>query len=120
MAKLTPTYDLDLEDVQELYKDAKETIAYLADLCQSIDNRVLKGEEIEGFKIVNGRKSQVITEPGKKYLESILGKEECYKVTKKFIGITELKTMLSGEEMIELHKKGALGYSVPSKKVVVD
>ena len=116
---LTETFDLDLEDVQELFINAKETIAYLSDLCNSVEKRVMKGEEIEGFEIVSGKKRRVITAQGIKYLEATFGKDEVYKKSEKFIGIGDLEKLVSTEEMVELHNKGVLAFKAGSSKVIV-
>lgn len=111
--------DLDLEDIKDVYVRAKETVAYLNDIVNSINARVLKGEEIDGLIKVAGKKRRKITKEGEKYLIAILG-DDAYKVTKKFIGITDLEKKMSKEDIVELHTKGVVGFveGSPSVKVV--
>ena len=109
--------DFDLEIVRDVYEDAKETIGYLSDIVKSIEKRVLTGEKIDGFALVPGRKSRIITENGVKYLEATLG-EDAFKTTRKPIGITDLENLVSQEELIDLHNKGVIAFKEGSPKVV--
>lgn len=114
-------FDLDLEDdLKKVYKDAQDTIAYLSDVVKSIENRALNGEEINGLKIVDGRKTRYITEPGFKYLESILGKNVVYETIEKPITLTRLEALLKGDDISQLEVLGYIQFKEASKKVVID
>lgn len=113
-------FDLDLElDLAKVYKDAKDTIAYLEDLIKSIDTRVLGGEEIQGFKITSGRRTRYITPPGEKYLAKVLGEDVFYKNIKKPLTITELSNEMTREEMVMLEQEGYISYKEGNPKIEV-
>lgn len=111
-------FDLDLEDdLKKVYKDSQDTIKYLQDLTMSIENRVLDGETLEGFKIVEGKKTRFITEPGFKYLTKALGEEIVYETIKKPITLTKLEAIISRKEVDELFVEGYIAYKESTKKV---
>lgn len=118
MAILCDTIDLDLDDLGKVYQDAQETIKYLQDVSKSIEKRVLSGEDVDGLKIVPGKKSRTITEQGLKYLEKTLGKENVYKTVVKPIGITELEKLVEPDEMAELYTKNVVTFKEGKPKVV--
>lgn len=114
-------FDLDLEDdLKKVYKDSQDTIKYLQDLVSSIEKRVLGGETLGGFKVVSGRKSRFITEPGFKYLTKLLGEDTVYETIKKPITITKLEALVKKEDMEELLVEGYVAYKEGSKQVVVE
>lgn len=114
-------YDLDLEDdLSKVYQEAQDTIAYLQDLVKSISDRVLGGEEIKGLKVVEGRGTRVITEPGFKYLSKVLGGSVVYEEKRVPIGITKLEALIGKEDMEELAQNGYITYKPGSSKVVLD
>lgn len=113
-------FDLDLElDLASVYKNAKDTIAYLEDLIKSIDNRVLGGEVIPGLQVVQKRGNRYITPPGEKYLASILGEDKFYKTIKKPLTLTELSNEMTQSEIDELEKEGYISRKEGSLKVEV-
>ena len=113
-------FDLDLElDLASVYKNAKDTIAYLEDLIKSIDNRVLGGEVIPGLQVVQKRGNRYITPPGEKYLASILGEDKFYKIIKKPLTLTELSNEMTPSEIDELEKEGYISRKEGSLKVEV-
>jgi hypothetical protein len=113
--------DLDLEeDLAKVYKDSKDTIKYLEDLVKSIDKRVLDGESIRGLRIVDGKKSRFITEPGFKYLEHKLGTNVVYEMIKTPITIGKLEALLPQEDMDALLSFGYISLKESSKKVDVE
>lgn len=113
-------FDLDLElDLASVYKNAKDTIAYLEDLIKSIDNRVLGGEVIPGLQVVQKRGNRYITPPGEKYLASILGEDKFYKIIKKPLTLTELSNEMTQSEIDELEKEGYISRKEGSLKVEV-
>lgn len=113
-------FDLDLElDLASVYKNAKDTIAYLEDLIKSIDNRVLGGEVIPGFQVVQKRGNRYITPPGERYLASILGEDKFYKIIKKPLTLTELSNEMTQSEIDELEKEGYISRKEGSLKVEV-
>ena len=116
---LCETIDLDIEDEAEVYASAQKTIKYLADIVKSLENRVLAGETIKGFKLVPGKKTRVITEGGYKYLETILGHDKVFKTIEKPIGITELDALLSKEELASLYAKDVIKFEEGAKKVAL-
>lgn len=120
MALLCETFDLDLDDLAKVYEDAQETIKYLQDVINSIEKRVVDGEEVEGLKVVDGRKTRNITEEGLKYLEKTLGKDRIYETVQKPIGVTKLEKMLESDEFAELYTKGVISFKVGKPKVVLD
>ncbi len=111
--------DLDLEDPREVYEKAQNTIEYLQDVIKSLDARLLSGEEIPGFKVVEGSKKRVITEDGFKYLEKVLGHDVVFKTFEKPIGITELEKTLDKEEFAELYNKGVVAFELGKPKVIL-
>lgn len=111
--------DLDLEEPSEVYKNAEETVKYLTDIMTSLENRVLKGEKIKGFTVVEGSKKRVITDFGFSYLEKVLGREEVYKKVEKPIGVTDIDKLFDKEEVIELFNKGVLAYEPGKPKIVI-
>jgi hypothetical protein len=119
MSLLCEKIDLDLEDTQEVYQNALETIAYLQDVVKSVDTRVLSGEKIQGFKVIEGRKTRSITQDGFKYLEKVLGREKVYKTIEKELGITELEKIIDPQEMATLITKGYVVFTPGSPKVAV-
>jgi hypothetical protein len=113
-------FDLDLElDLASVYKNAKDTIAYLEDLIKSIDNRVLGGEVIPGLQVVQKRGNRYITPPGERYLASILGEDKFYKIIKKPLTLTELSNEMTQSEIDELEKEGYISRKEGSLKVEV-
>lgn len=113
-------FDLDLElDLASVYKNAKDTIAYLEDLIKSIDNRVLSGEVIPGLQVVQKRGNRYITPPGERYLASILGEDKFYKTIKKPLTLTELSNEMTQSEIDELEKEGYISRKEGSLKVEV-
>ena len=113
-------FDLDLElDLASVYKNAKDTIAYLEDLIKSIDNRVLGGEVIPGLQVVQKRGNRYITPPGERYLASILGEDKFYKTIKKPLTLTELSNEMTQSEIDELEKEGYISRKEGSLKVEV-
>ncbi len=111
--------DLDIEPEKVVYANAVETIKYLQDVVNSIEKRVLAGEVIDGFEVVEGKKTRIITELGMKILVETLGEETVYKTIKKPLGITELEKILTKEEIITLFNKGALAFQPGNPKVVL-
>lgn len=118
MALLCETIDIDLDDLQEVFVNAKETIAYLQDVVQGIEKRVLEGEKVDGLKVVEGRKTRTITDEGLKYLEKTLGKDNVYETVFKPIGVTKLEKMLEPDDFAELYQKGIIAFKVGNSKVV--
>lgn len=113
-------FDLDLElDLASVYKNAKDTIAYLEDLIKSIDNRVLGGEVIPGLQVVQKRGNRYITPPGERYLASILGEDKFYKTIKKPLTLTELSNEMTQSEIDELEKEGYISRKEGCLKVEV-
>lgn len=114
---LCETIDLDLDLEKDIYKNATETIAYLQDVVSSIEKRVMSGEEIDGFELVEGSKRRVITEVGLQYLSKKLGRENIFKTIEKPIGIGELDKMLSHPELLELYNKEMIIFEYGKPKV---
>lgn len=114
---LCPKIDLDLEEEAKVYRDAQETIAYLQDIMQNIESRVLDGEDIEGFEVKEGSKTRVITKEGLEYLERVLGEDKVYEIKKKPIGITKLEELVDDEEMASLIQKGVVAFKPGKPKV---
>jgi len=114
---LVETIDLDLvADIADVYERAKNTIKYLADFCESIEERVKSGEKIERFILTDGNKTRYITDLGVKVLEKALG-EKLY--NKKVIGITELENLVGREKINEYLEIGIVAYKEATKKVVL-
>lgn len=114
---LVETIDLDLvADIADVYERAKNTIKYLADFCESIEERVKSGEKIERFILTDGNKTRYITDLGVKVLEKALG-EKLY--NKKVIGITELENLVGRKKINEYLEIGIVAYKEASKKVVL-
>lgn len=114
---LVEKIDLDLvADIADVYERAKNTIKYLADFCESIEERVKSGEKIERFILTDGSKTRYITDLGVKVLEKALG-EKLYK--KKVIGITELENLVGREKINEYLEIGIVAYKEAPPKVVL-
>lgn len=114
---LVETIDLNLvADIADVYERAKNTIKYLADFCESIEERVKSGEKIERFILTDGNKTRYITDLGVKVLEKALG-EKLY--NKKVIGITELENLVGREKINEYLEIGIVAYKEAPKKVVL-
>lgn len=111
--------DLDLEDEKEVYLNAQETVKYLQDIINSLEKRVIKGEKIPGFVLVEGRKTRVLTENGLQHLINILGEDVMMKKTVSPIGISELDNILSKEEVASLIHMGYIAFKVGAPKVKI-
>jgi hypothetical protein len=111
--------DLDLEAPKDVYENAKETIAYLQDVVSSIDKRVLSGEEIDGFSLIPGRKTRMITPGGLKFLAETLGRERVFVSVEKPIGITELEKILDQEDVAALVTHGYIVFTEGSPRVAL-
>jgi hypothetical protein len=112
--------DLDLVKEVDAYVNAKETIRYLQDVVDSIEQRLMKGETIEGLALTEGQKRRYLTDFGFKYLEDKFGKDFVYKTIEKPITITELSEKLSEYEMVELAQKGVIDFKSTTAKVAVN
>lgn len=117
MPLLCKKIDLLLEDETQVYKNAKETVAYLQDVITSLEKRAIE-EGIPGFKVLEGRKTREITKNGFAYLENILGREKLYE--EKPIGITKLERYLSIEDIEALTEKGYITYKIGNPRVVLE
>jgi len=109
--------DLDLENPKHVYQNAIETIEYLQDVVKSLDKRVLGGEKIDGFVLIPGRKTRIITQDGIAYLDRVLGHDKVYKTIESAIGITEVEKLLDAEDIAALITKGYIVYKEGSPKV---
>lgn len=113
--------DLDLEDnLSKVYKDTKDTIEYLQTIAKSIEGRVLEGEKIPGLKVVDGRQTRFITEPGLKHLAHSLGEDVVYEKVVKPINITGLEKLVDAKEMAQLITLGYIQFKEGNKKVELD
>jgi hypothetical protein len=111
--------DLDLIKEVDAYENAVETIKYLQDVVNSIEERVFSGEQIDGLELEDGQKRRVITEFGLDYLSKTLGEDFVYKVVKKPITITELDKSMSTFELSELVHKGVIEFKETNKKIKI-
>ena len=112
--------DLDLVKEVDAYINAKETVKYLQDVIDSIEKRLLQGENIDGLSLAEGQKRRYLTDMGLQYLEKAFGRNFVYKVVEKPITITELEKELTQKELVELTQKGVIDYKSTSAKVVVN
>lgn len=112
--------DLDLTKEVDVYENALETIKYLQDVVNSIESRVLAGEQIEGLEIVEGKKRRQLTEFGLDYLSKQFGRDFVFKQVEKPITITELDKTMSAYEMSELVNKGAVVYKDTTPKIKIN
>lgn len=116
---LCKTIDLDLEEPNKVYQDAQETIAYLQDVVKSIEERVIAGEALEGFDLIESPKRRTITENGYKYLEHTLGHDVVYKTIEKPIGVTELERILTKDDFAALYGKGVVVFEPGKPRVIL-
>lgn len=112
--------DLDLIKEIDAYINAKETIQYLQDVVDSIEKRVLSGEQVEGLTLSSGQKRRYITEQGLEYLKMTYGKDFVVKQVEKVITITELDKMLSQAELYDLATKGVIGLKETAPKIKIE
>jgi hypothetical protein len=112
--------DLDLVKEVDAYENALETIKYLQDVVNSIEQRVLSGESIDGLEMSEGIKKRYITDFGLDYLQQQFGEDFVYKQVKKPITVTELDKTLSISEMAELMKKGAIDFKETNPKIKIN
>jgi hypothetical protein len=111
--------DLDLTKEVDAYENALETIKYLQDVVNSIESRVLSGEEIDGLELDQGQKRRTITDFGLEYLSKTFGEDFVYKVVKKPITVTELDKNLSTFELSELVQKGVIQFKETNPKIKI-
>ena len=111
--------DLDLIKEVDAYENAKETIKYLQDVVDSIEQRLLSGEVIEGLELEKGQMRRTITDFGLEYLAKNFGEDFVYKTVKKPITITELDKHISTYEMSELTQKGVIQFKETTPKIKV-
>lgn len=111
--------DLDLAKEVDVYENSLETIKYLQDVVNSIETRVLSGEQVEGLEIVEGQKRRQITDFGLEYLSKQFGRDFAFKQVEKPITITELDKSLSQYEMSDLIIKGVVIYKDTSQKIKI-
>jgi len=112
--------DLDLEDEAEVYKNAQETIAYLNNVVSSISQRVLEGEKIQGFKIVDGRASRQITQGGYEYIKTHFGEDKAYETITKPLTLTKIEVLIGKVETKSMETLGLIIKVPGSPKVVLD
>ena len=112
--------DLDLVKEVDAYMNAVETIKYLQDVVNSIEERVRSGEAIDGLELVEGQKRRVVTDFGLEYLSQQFGRDFAYKQVEKPITITQLEKQVSQYEMSELVKKGVVTYKSSSPKIKIN
>ena len=77
-------------------------IAFLTAIEGDIENRLMNGETFEGYKLVAGRNTTVWHEGAEDELDMLYG-EKMY--TRKFIGITAARKVLSAEEIAKYTHK---------------
>ena len=77
-------------------------IAFLTAIEGDIENRLMNGETFEGYKLVAGRNTTVWHEGAEDELDMLYG-EKMY--TRKFIGITAARKILSTEEIAKYTHK---------------
>lgn len=111
--------DLDLVKEVDAYENAKETIKYLQDVVDSIEQRVLSGEQVEGLELEQGQMRRNISDFGLEYLAKQFGEDFAFKMVKKPITITELEKTLTTYEMSELIQKGVVQFKETSQKIKV-
>lgn len=111
--------DLDLVKEVDAYENAKETIKYLQDVVDSIEQRVLGGEIVDGLTLEEGKKRRQITEFGLDYLAKTMGRDFVYKTIEKPITISELDRQMTGYEMSQLIENGSVVYKETSPKIKI-
>lgn len=111
--------DLDLVKEVDAYENAKETIKYLQDVVDSIEQRVIGGEKVDGLELVEGQKRRAITQYGLDYLQKQFGEDFVYKTIKKPITVTELDKNVSTYDMSEMIQKGIIEFKETTPKIKV-
>lgn len=119
MAKiLIETIDLEKVDFTT-YEDLKETKKYIEQVVKSIEEKVKKGERVNGLILEKDLK-RIITPAGLAYLVETYGENFAYNTKITPIGITELEKALDNATIQEMIKRDFIALEDKGFKVKVD